>query len=608
MSELITQRNSAEMNARASLRRAAASIDARLRHRWFSGVVAVLAALVLVSALTGGWQFDDHFQRSTILGYGDASPIQIFVPYDGNPLHNEKQIEFGTLPWWASRHLHLAFLRYTSTLSTLLDYWLWPNHPELMHLHSLLWLCAAVLAAALLYRALLGATWVAGLAALLYALDGAHAEPASYLADRNALIACCFGFFSILTFVRWREHGLRWDRWLSLLLLVLALSAGEMSLATVAYLLAYALILDRGTIRAKIRALLPHIGVLGAWALVYRLANFGSNGSGFYLDPLRDPFGFAAGFWQHAAFLLMGQWTPVPAEMSLVFPPGTAAALHLSVFSVVVVAVLAGLFIPLAVRDRVARFWGLGVLLSLVPIAAVGPENRLLGFVGLGSMGLLAQLVQAAFAGTSARLAHRAWKRFSQAAVVVLLPLHLFAAPMVGIAQVAYRAKASSRMVRAISSVPNVPQIAAQTLVLVNPPDHIYLVTAIPVVKQLEKLPVPRRMRALSTGSALEITRVGTRSIRVRFPQGFFPTAFSRYVRSQNDRFSPGQRLKLPGLSVVVESLDAQGDPEQVLYEFSVPLEDPSLRWMRWQDGVYVPWSPPAVGHTEKLPAVRGIF
>ncbi len=106
----------------------------------------------------------------------------------------------------------------------------------------------------------------------------------------------------------------------------------------------------------------------------------------------------------------------------------------------------------------------------------------------------------------------------------------------------------------------------------------------------------------------MEITRVGPRSLSVRFPSGFFPSVFSRYVRSQNDRFSSGQRVELPGLSILVESLDAQGDPEQVLYEFSVPLEDPSLRWMRWQDGVYVPWSPPAVGQTERLPAARGIF
>src|ERR1700751_5510666 len=101
----------------------------------------------------------------------------------------------------------------------LLDYRLWPNHPALMHLHSLIWLSAAVLAAALLYREVLGATWVAGPAALMYALDGAHAVPAGYLANRNALIACCFGFISLLEFVRWRKCGDPWRRWLSVLML-----------------------------------------------------------------------------------------------------------------------------------------------------------------------------------------------------------------------------------------------------------------------------------------------------------------------------------------------------------------------------------------------------
>jgi hypothetical protein len=96
--------------------------------------------------------------------------------------------------------------------------------------------------------------------------------------------------------------------------------------------------------------------------------------------------------------------------------------------------------------------------------------------------------------------------------------------------------------------------------------------------------------------------------MQVRFPDGFFPTAFSRFVRSPNERFSVGQHFELPGLSVVVEALDAQSDPEQVLYEFPVPLEDPSLRWMSWHDGVYVPWTPPAIGHTQKFSPERGIF
>jgi hypothetical protein len=232
-----------------------------------------------------------------------------------------------------------------------------------------------------------------------------------------------------------------------------------------------------------------------------------------------------------------------------------------------------------------------------------------LGFVGLGSMALLAQLTQFLFAPASAASSlPRAWRGFAWPATVLLLLLHLIAAPFLGIARIDYQATVSSRMMRAIASVPSDPQIASQDLMLINPPDHIYLVTAIWAVHRLDNLPMPRHMRALSSGGELEVTRGGPRSLRVRFPDGFFPTETSRYFRSQNDRFSPGQHLELPGLSVTVESLDARGDPAQVLYEFPVPLEDSSLRWMRWQDSVYVPWSPPALGQTEKLPAVRGIY
>ena len=159
-----------------------------------------------------------------------------------------------------------------------------------------------------------------------------------------------------------------------------------------------------------------------------------------------------------------------------------------------------------------------------------------------------------------------------------------------------------------MASVPSDPRIASQDLVLINPPDHIYLVTAIWAVHRLENLPVQRHMRALSSGGELEVTRVGPTSLRVRFPGGFFPTEFSRYLRSPNERFAAGQHFELPGFSVTVESLDAQGDPDKVLYEFPVPLEDPSLRWMNWQDGVYVPWTPPAVGNTQRFSPERGIW
>ena len=271
----------------------------------------------------------------------------------------------------------------------------------------------------------------------MYALDGAHAVPAAYLANRNALIACCFGFLSVLAFVRWRKHRRATTRWVSVLMLALALSAGEMGLATAAYLFSYALTVDRDGIRARLMRLLPYGAVLGAWVLIYKLGNFGSHGSGFYMDPLHDPLGFAGSFCQRAAFLLMGQWSSLPAEMSMANAPSSSAFFHLSVFSFVVAAIVAVLFIPLLVHDRMARFWGLGAMLSLLPIGAVGPENRLLGFVGLGSMALLAQLTQALFAGSFVAPVPRVWKGFAWTATMLLLLIHLIAAPLLGIARIA---------------------------------------------------------------------------------------------------------------------------------------------------------------------------
>ena len=588
-------------------RRLARGIQSFLAHRQWVLALAVLAPLLLVTALSAGWQLDDHFHRSRILGYGDAQPLQIFVPYDGIPAHTQAQMDVGTLPWWASTDLHLAFLRYTSTLTALLDYQVWPDHPALMHLHSLLWLSAMVVAAAVLYRRILGATWVAGLAALLYAIDDAHAMPVVYLANRNALITTCFGVLSVVSYVDWCRRGRIRDAVMSALLLALALSAGEMAVATCAYLAAYVLVFDEGPLRTRLMRVAPHVAVFGAWALVYRLGGFGSQGSGVYLDPVAAPITFVKGLMDRAPLLLLGQWTPIPAAMGFVYAPGSQKALILRIESLLVVAVLIVLFFPLVRRDRAARFWALGMALSLLPISGAGPENRLLSFVGVGAMALVAQLVQSVLAG-SAVSPSRTRRAFERTIVGILLFVHLCVAPVSGLASVAYQRRVSDAQLRAIASIPSDGAITGQDLVLVNPPDHVYVVTAIPVVKELDRVARPKRLRALSSGGRLRITRVGPQELRVEFLDGLFPTVFSRYMRSIRDPFEQGHRYAVPGLSANVEHLNPQADPDVVLYRFDVPLEDASLRWVRWQGGVYVPWTVPGEGESVELPAPRGIF
>jgi hypothetical protein len=556
-----------------------------LASRWLPLALALVSGLLLLPALWAGFQLDDHFHRFRLLDLGEPS-IQLFVFYDGNPERNRVMMELGILPWWTAEQLRHASFRYLSVLTMQLDFLLWAQHVWLMHLHSLVWLGACVAAAALFYRRILGATWVAGLAALLYAVDDAHAMPAAYLANRNALIATCLGVLSLLCFVRWRRDGWGRGAWLSTLLLALALCAGEFGLAAIAYLFAYAVCLERGTLLDRARSLVPSAGVLIVWAVARRVGGFGSEGSGFYVDPLADPLAFAWAFVERAPFLLMGQWTPVPADFGLV--TGDAAS-GLYAFGVVVLTVVAVLLLPLVWRDSTARFFALGSVLSLLPIAAVGPQNRLLQFVGLGSMALLAQLTSGLLTGKPELPGSRWFRIPVGTACALLLLLHVPLATLGGLGALDFHNRSSEAMVRAIASV--------------------YTVAAVLTSKWADGLPRPRRLRALSAGSSpLELTRVDSNTLDVRLEHGLLPDALSRYFRSADLPFAVGDRVELSVFSAEVLALNEAGGPDHVRYRFQQPLEHSAHRWLCWDDGVYVDCSPPAIGGSIAFSGPVGIF
>ena len=70
--------------------------------------------------------------------------------------------------------------------------------------------------------------------------------------------------------------------------------------------------------------------------------------------------------------------------------------------------------------------------------------------------------------------------------------------------------------------------------------------------------------------------------------------------RAVQDRFTPGQALPLPGLSVTVESMETEGHPIEILVRFDTPLTEPSRSWLRWDWQIerYEPFALPDVGQT----------
>lgn len=593
-----------------------ARLRAWLAHPWLPVHLALAAMLLTLPAVGIGWQMDDHLHRLVMLGKGppELSPWQIFSGPSGHPELLRQWVDLGAYPWWISDQFHFSLFRPLSVAAARLDYWLWPTSAALMHLHSLLWLGALVAAVTALYRRLMvpgpGAApwpaWTAGMAALLYAVDEAHGPPASWIANRNALLATLFGVLCLIAHDRWRRDGDRWAGLLAPVWLVLALASGEAALAVAGYLAAYALFLEPAG-RGRWRSLAPSGLVLAGWAVVYLVGGFGVSGSGIYIDPLKRPLAFLGALARRAPVSFLGQWSPVPADLGGLLPPERVGGLLAA--ALLVIAVLAAALLPLLRGDRNARFWLVGSLLSLVPISATIPSNRLLFFVGLGSMALLARFLAGVWTREAWLPRSPLWRRFAATLAVLLAVVHLPLATL-GMPLGALGIAAAGREVdSAADTLPTGDRLAEQELVLVNVPDYLLFVTHVPTYRTLAGLPVPKRVRALAVGpTAVEITRMDQRRLRVRLERGFFAGPLGRLFRPVEETFAAGDRVALAGLEIEIVKVDDAGVPTEVDYRFATPLEDPSRRWLRWADGGYEPFDLPPVGGSSSLEAALGPF
>jgi len=237
----------------------------------------------------------------------------------------------------------------------------------------------------------------------------------------------------------------------------------------------------------------------------------------------------------------------------------------------------------------------------------VAPANRLLPFVSLGAMGLAAEGVAGIVERRDWVRASSVWRVSARVLVVLLLVSHIGLSVLTR-PLLAYSMKPlGDPMVAAIETVPADAAIAEQDLVLVNPPDYLFLVSPIGALRLVAGLPAPRRIRALVSGtSPVEVTRLGASSLRVRVPESLYGGVLGRLFRSEEDPMHAGQHFEVPGMRVEVVATDDEGNPVELVHTFDVPLEDGSLRWLVWSGTGYVPFEPPAVGESVRLPAGFG--
>lgn len=585
-------------------------------------VIAIGIALA-APALTADFSADDHLQRVVarpdpgIAGL-HARPLDQFVFADGNPADTTQLRDAGLYPWWVDPALKLSFFRPITSATHALDHALWPDNATAQLAHNLVWHALALLVAWLVFRRFVGLArqsesgalhsgdrWIAVLALALFAFDDARGPVVGWIANRNALVALVLAAPVLLAHDRWRREGWARGRIVAPLLFAVALGAGESALAILAYLAAHALWLEPGrwrdTWRDRLLALAPYLAVVVVWRIIYVHLGYGVHGSGIYLDPGAEPLAFLSAAATRLPFLLAGQLALPWSDFASFYPVIGALAVMLAI-ALVLLALLGFACARLLRRDASARFFATGMLLAAIPVASTFPADRLLTFTSLGAMGLLAQLIATALRRRDLLGDGRA-RRYASAAIACLMVLlHLVLAPpllvlrsrtMVAVGRVLDRADAS------------IPALADRTVIIAAAPSDA-LVGYVPIMRASRGQPCPAHLYGLATSTTpVTLERVDDRTLRVTPEQGFLRYEVNQMMRSPRVHpFAAGDRIPLTGLEIEIESITPDGRPASALAHFTTSIDDPARIWLRWQGHGYVPYTPPAIGERETLPAV----
>jgi hypothetical protein len=579
-----------------------------LSHRRWPLVLAVLVVVGTTPALWAGFIADDFVHRALWLQLPEfsgfaANRLDMFAFVPGDPLRNAEQRRLA-LPWWSAPDLKLSFWRPLAALTHALDYAAWPNTAWAMHLHSILWYVLAVTIVARVFRTLFDERWKAGLAAFVYAMSHTHAGPVFFLANRNALVGISFGSLALLLHHRARQERRLGLAILATVALLLGLLANEGTIAACGYLFAYAMFVETDRTPRRFVTLVPYLVVVVVWRLAYQWLGYGAWASEAYVDPGRSPLAFFDAVILRAPVYLLAQWLLLPSDASQFVP--AAALIAWRLLAVAFLALLFALFFPLLRRDRVARFWFVGMVLSVIPSCATFPSDRMLLYPGIGGAALLVRWLAVVDAQTLFPTTARIRKVTARILATVLIALHLVLSPLWLPLVIHTGARWLLGMTDGVERVANMDGLSGKLVVIVDDVllSGVYfsalraLARRDPVDQLLVLAPLMDRFDPIVFSRPSDNTLVMEIS-------GGYPWLLER---DRAHPFKPGDSVVTGRVTAEIERTDDEGRPTRVAFRFDTPLEHESIAWFGRLEsagasafplrGRYPAWQPPAVGGT----------
>jgi hypothetical protein len=560
----------------------------RRNGRWPLGVVLAVGTVLRWPALRSPPWLDDYTHAAMVEGTFPAhrGPLDLY-DFVGDA-DRAQLFQRGVLPWWSSPELKIRFFRPLSSAILWADHKLFDHAPFPQHLHSLAWWVGVVLAAHALFEALLSRR-VALAATTIFALAPCHTVPIAWLANREELLSVFFGILGVRALLA-KEASLR-SVLIATLTFSLSLLSGEYALCFGGYALASAW-LHEGSWRSRAARVLSFAAPAAVYLWLRERLGYGTAGSSFYRDPLREPWFFVAQVPRRVAALLLDVWytldsdgwtvTSSPWIVALVLVPGMgllAAALKRSIEGA-------------APHARRVRFFFLtGSLLALLPVLPVAPSPRVAMAAVLGAAPLVALILEEAWfpAQQDGRTS-----QVGQIAATFLAFAHLVHGPASSWLEArAFRTSAESFRSHGAWLREHVGDPARARVFMPRANWQTVLFQQFAIAPR--GVP-PAEWRTLALAPHVLVLRIDTHTVDVVVAKqsSFFPTGPNDLFR--NTPLNEGDEVDVPGIHVTV--LSVGGDrPVRIRFVFAEDPDDPSITWVAETQGGFTLAPLPAPGY-----------
>jgi hypothetical protein len=143
--------------------------------------------------------------------------------------------------------------------------------------------------------------------------------------------------------------------------------------------------------------------------------------------------------------------------------------------------------------------------------------------------------------------------------------------------------------------------VTNQSLIIVNAPSAMHA-HYVPIIQHIQGKPVPKHTHVLAPAvPAVSVRRLDANSLLVQPEEGFYTFLLDRLFRTPEHPFREGDRVELADMTVEIAALTPDNRAAAAIFRFKTPLEDASLRWLKYEHGDFVPFTPPAPGETTVL-------